>query len=683
MRTLFTAVLAVACSVSCPALPFDIQHHIEPGDGAAVISEKAAKVLPRSNQVTWMRLETTFFIHFGPNTFAGVEWGTGHEQPVIFNPTVLDAKQWVRAIKEAGGTMIILVAKHHEGFCLWPSRYTAHSVAASPWLGGKGDVVRAVAEAARAAGLKLGVYLSPADLYQLRTNPNNPAGYYGNGSATQPSVIPTDPKQFQTRPVARRAHANGPELRYEVDDYNRYFLNQLYELLTDYGPIQEVWFDGANPDRTVQQTYQHTLWYNLIRRLQPGAVIFGKGPDVRWVGNERGIARETEWSVLPLPEPAQTHNWPDRTAADLGSREKLTPGSYLWWYPAEADVPILNGWFWSPAKTARTPAELVDIYFKSVGRNANLLLNLSPDNRGLVPENQLQPLRTMAAFLRETFERNLARGARVRAESHAERHAAGAVVDRRLDTFWEAASGMTNASVTLSLRKPQTFDVVSLQEAVAARGQRIESGVVEARVGVGWKTLANFTTVGHKRLLRFDPVASSEIRIHITGSRLEPNLAEVGLFKQSTMELQGDRVRSVARDWALVAADSQADGNPASHVFDGNPSTLWRSRAGATLPQALTIDMKSPARISGFSYLPRQDGIAEGNILSYKFETSSDAQNWSQAAQGEFGNIRNNPSRQDVKFNTVIARFFRFTAVGEVNGKSQVAAAEITVQPAH
>ena len=219
------------------------------GDSDTVIAEKAAKVLPRPNQTDWMRLERTFFVHFGVNTFNEVEWGTGCEEPASFNPTELDANQWLGAMENFGGKLIVLVCKHHDGFCLWPTGYTPHSVIASPWRGGKGDLVREVADAARARGIKLAVYLSPAGLYQLRTSPKNPAGYYGNGSSNMLSVIPTYPAGFKSNPAKGRAPAPGfTDYAYEVDDYNRYFPNQLYELLTQYGQISEVWFDGANPD---------------------------------------------------------------------------------------------------------------------------------------------------------------------------------------------------------------------------------------------------------------------------------------------------------------------------------------------------------------------------------------------------------------------------------------------------
>lgn len=509
--------------------------HITPNDSEQMILEKASRVLPRRNQTDWMRLERTFFIHFGPNAFRGVEWGTGRESPSIFNPTQLDADQWVRTVKEGGGKMVILVCKHHDGLNLWPTRYSDHSVAFSPWEGGKGNLVRDVAAAARKYNIKLGVYLSPADLYQLRTNPANLNGYYGDESPKLRSVIPTDPAAFKTDPAkGRKPSAGFGAFMYKVDDYNRYFLNELYELLTEYGRIDEVWFDGANPDPSVEETYDYNAWYDMIGRLQPHAIIFGKGPDGRWVGNEGGYGRATEWSVIPLPVPPNQFRWPDMQAGDLGSRSKLTPGSYLWWYPAETNVPILHGWFWAEDKTSRTAEELVDIYYRSVGRNSNWLLNLSPDNRGLIPDLQVANVRLMNQVLSETFEKDLATGGRLTADSSEGAHPPSAALDGNLDTWWEAGRGHSTATVTLKLPRPATFDVVSLQEAVDHRSQRIESFAVDVKDGTEWKQVDEQTTVGHKRLLRLDAaVTTDEVRIRIKGSRMEPTLTEVGLFKQA------------------------------------------------------------------------------------------------------------------------------------------------------
>ena len=545
---------------------------ISSSDSSAAIAEKAAKVLPRPNQTAWMRLERTFFIHFGPNTFRGVEWGTGREDPSIFNPTELDVDQWVRSIKESGGKMVVLVCKHHDGFNLWPTRYSNHSVAASPWRDGKGSVVREVANAARKYGVELGVYLSPADLYQLRTNPTNPNGYYGNESEKLQSTIPTDPASFKTNPSHGREPAPGfQSFTYRVDDYNRYFLNELYELLTEYGPIREVWFDGANPDPSVHEDYDHAAWYDLIRKLQPQAIIFGKGPDARWVGNESGIGRTTEWSVVPLPTSPDTFQWPDMTAQDIGSLSKLTPGSYLWWYPAEVNEPILYGWFWHPKKHVRSAADLIDIYYTSVGRNGNMLLNLSPDTRGLIPDNQLAQLHLMAQVVDETFAKDLAVGGKLTADNANKTNGASLALDGNLDTWWEAAAGQRTATLTLKLPKAVTFDVVSLQEAVDRRGQRIESFIVEVWDGSAWKTMDEQTTVGHKRLLRWSsPVTTDRVRIRITGSRLEPTLAEVGLFKQA--EVVQPPVIS-ERDITGSVTIASSKGLPVVYTLDGTVPT--------------------------------------------------------------------------------------------------------------
>jgi len=528
------------------SIPYATEQVINEGDSDAVIAEKAAKVLPRPNQTAWMRLERTFFLHFGVNTFNEVEWGTGREEPSVFNPTALDANQWLGAVKNFGGNLFVLVAKHHDGFCMWPTRYTPHSVAASPWRGGKGDEVREVANAAKAHGVKLAVYLSPADLYQLKTNPKNPAGYYGNGSSNVLSAIPTDPASFQSNPAKGRAPTPGfKSYTYEVDDYNRYFLNQLYELLTEYGPIHEVWFDGANPDPSVHETYNYAAWYHLIRSLQPDAVIMGKGPDVRWVGNESGVGRTTEWSVVPLPTSPGKFNWPDMTGGDLGNRAKLTPGSHLWWFPAEVNTTILQNsqWFWARNKQPRTVTQLVDIFYTSVGRNGNLILNLSPDQRGLVPDNQLDALNRTAQIINETFASNLAKGGKVTADTSNATNGPALALDGDLDTWWEAAPGKTSGTVTLALPKKATFDVVSLQEAVDHRSQRIESFAIEAWNGSTWVAADkissdDLTTVGHRRLIRLkSPVTTDKVRIRILGSRLEPTLAEMGLFKQSVAML--------------------------------------------------------------------------------------------------------------------------------------------------
>jgi alpha-L-fucosidase len=596
--------LALAGVCFAGTVPYATEHVVNAGDSPAVIAEKAAKVLPRANQTAWMRLERTFFLHFGVNTFNEVEWGSGKEDPKIFNPTQLDASQWLRAVKQLDGKMLVLVAKHHDGFSMWPTRYTAHSSAASPWRGGKGDLVREVSDAAHAAGVKLGIYLSPADLYQLKTNPANPAGYYGNGSPKRKSTIPTDPARFQSDPAQGRAPTPGfPTFSYEVDDYNRYFLNQLYELLTQYGQVDEVWFDGANPDPSVSETYDYGAWYDLIRKLQPKAVIMGKGPDVRWVGTESGYGRTTEWSVVPLPTSPDQFQWPDMHG-DLGNRDQLKPGSHLWWYPAETNVTMLsNGqWFWAHDKRPRPVTQLVDIYYSSVGRNGNLILNLSPDNRGLVPDDQVVALGQMGQIVRDTFAVNLARGAKVAADQAAPRHGAAAVLDGNLDTWWEAAPGRTGGTLTLTLPKRTSFDVVSLQEAVDHRSQRIESFEIETWDGAAWVAPARhpadeMTTVGHRRLIRLrEPVTTDRVRVRITGSRMEPTLAEVGLYKQA-VDLLPPVIAD--RDAGGAVHLSHPGGGTIVYTVDGSAPTAASPVYRAPIPLAGSGIVKAARLLPG------------------------------------------------------------------------------------
>jgi alpha-L-fucosidase len=760
---------ALACALllplplaAAPTIPYAHEHVVGTGDSPAVIAEKAAKVLPRTNQVDWMRLERTFFLHFGVNTFNEVEWGTGREDPAIFNPSALDARQWLSAVKQLDGKMLVLVAKHHDGFAMWPTRYTAHSSAASPWRGGKGDLVREVSDAAKEAGVKFAVYLSPADLYQLKTNPKNPAGYYGNGSPKLRSTIPTDPASFKSDPAKGRAPTKGfKSYRYEVDDYNRYFLNQLYELLTEYGPISEVWFDGANPDPSVSQSYDYNAWYDLIRQLQPGAVIMGKGPDVRWVGSESGYGRTTEWSVVPLPTAPEKFDWPD-WHGDVGTRAQLKPGSHLWWYPAETNVTLLgNGqWFWARTKKPRPVPQLVDIFYSSIGRNGNLILNLSPDNRGLVPDDQMQALAQMSEVVRNTFSRDLAAGARLVADDAAAGHGAQSAADGKLGTWWEAAEGRTDGTLTLTLPKPQTFDVVSLQEAVDLRGQRIERFALESWDGQAWVALPKIasdetTTVGHRRLIRLSqPVTTDRLRVRITEARFAPTLAEIGLYRQSldlmppaiadrdaegrvvishpaggrfvyttdgsaptaqspvysapvalpssgvvkAARLQADgrlgvvSTRNFAglspRGWKVVDVDSEetAGGNNAAALaIDGDSSTYWHTQWSADfkLPHHITVDMGQVHRIAGFVYLPRQDGMLNGTVENYRFETSEDGRTWTvNVDRGTFSNVRNNPDLQEVRFAPAKARYFRFTALDEVWRNGWTSAAELSVIPA-
>ena len=719
------------------------EHYLDESDMGPRMVEKAAKVLPRPKQVDWQRMEDTFFIHFGPNTFTGREWGDGHESPELFNPTAFDAAQWVDVVKRAGGKMLILVAKHHDGFCLYPSRYTKHDVASSPWLGGKGDVVRAVADACAAAGIKLGIYLSPADLYQIESPLSHAdgSGYYGNGSEVRKSTIPTEPASFGSDPSIGRPTPDGrPTFVYEVDDYNRYFLNQLYELLTEYGEIAELWFDGANPKPGTNQTYDYAKWYEMIYALQPDVCLFG-GPDVRWVGNEAGYARESEWSVVPQP-----YSTPE--LADLGSRARLLAGKKLTWFPAEADTKILSGWFWKASHAVKSTGELLDIYHASVGRNANLLLNLSPDTRGLIPDNQIAPLLEAYSVIRQTYAVNLASGGTMTADSSLAGQPASNILDGDLDSWWEPEAGKTSPTLTLALPTAVTFDRVVLQEAIATRGQRIEAFAIDVWTGSAWRELAKATTVGHKRILMVPPTSAERVRIRILQSRLAPSLASFGLHKMATplsAPIIGNRdatgrvsiaapdgktihfttdggtptpaspvytgpialplggtVKAISHDgtsssfaasrlfagiapmgWKVVSASSEeAPAEAAAFAIDDNPATIWHTAwsSGTTPhPHSITIDMGRSHRLRGFTYQPRTDNL-NGVVLTYRFEASANGEDWNEVANGEFGNIRNSPVLQEVTFAAPVdARFFRFTSLSEVNGGAHTSAAELGV----
>lgn len=427
---------------------------------------QSVKVRPTPQQLAWQEMEFIAFVHFGMNTFTDREWGDGKEDPKLFNPTAFDADQWVRVFKAAGMKMVILTAKHHDGFCLWPSKFTEHSVKNSPWRGGKGDVVREVAEACRRGGLKFGVYLSPWDRHEPT---------YGDSPA-----------------------------------YNRHFKNQLTELLTSYGEITEVWFDGACGEgpNGKRQVYDWPAYYAVVRKLQPHALIAISGPDVRWVGNESGVARETEWSVQPR-------------------------GGRLVWYPAECDVSIRPGWFYHPAQDKRVKplGHLLDIYYKSVGRNSVLLLNVPADRRGLIHESDARRLRELRQVLDATFKTDLARGkAAIASSVHDEAHGPAMAVDGDPATWWATDDDAATATLEVDLGAPATFNRSMVQEHIAL-GQRVEEYVIEAWDGKAWRPFAQGTTIGHKKLDRFADVTARRVRLTIRRARANPLIRAFGLFR--------------------------------------------------------------------------------------------------------------------------------------------------------
>jgi alpha-L-fucosidase len=459
-----------------------------PTDGPADIIRKAAHVAPSPRQLRWQELELTAFFHFGINTFTDREWGDGKEDLSLFNPTHPDARQWVRVAKEAGFRQVILTAKHHDGFCLWPSKYTDHTIANTPYKNGQGDIVKEFADACHEYGMGLGLYLSPWD----RNSP-----FYGDSVK-----------------------------------YNDLFLHWLTELLTQYGRVDEVWFDGANGEgpNGKKQVYAFEAWYHLIRRLQPQAVIAVMGPDVRWVGTETGQGRWTEWSVLPVDATQQeniaANSQKDQTFAplgnlmdsDLGSRERLMKAKGLIWYPAETDVSIRPGWFYHAREDSavRSPEALMDLYFSSVGRNSVLLLNIPPNRDGLISDADVRSLRGWKRLMDGTFGVDLTAGAE------------GGIFKPNVEV--KPGKQYPGMEVRLDLKGDKTFDALSLQEDIR-QGQRVELWEFEVEDHGHWVQVASGTTIGYKRLLRFPPVTASRVRLRILSSRLDPVIAKIGLYK--------------------------------------------------------------------------------------------------------------------------------------------------------
>lgn len=456
--------------------------------------------VPSTRQLAWHTKEFYGFLHFTLNTFTNKEWGDGDESPALFNPTALDVHQWVRVAKEAGMTCLILTAKHHDGFCLWPSKYTEHSIAHSPYKEGHGDVVGELAEACREAGLKFGVYLSPWD----------------------------------------RNHAD-----YGRPEYLTYFRNQLRELLSNYGPIAEVWFDGANggtgyyggarEERKIDPATYYD-WENtwaIVRELQPNAVIFSDvGPDIRWVGNESGYAGDPCWATYsPKPKPPALVAAPGLTLYQEAVNGHVDGAQ---WLPAEVDVSIRPGWFYHAKenKKVRSPEDLLHIYYESVGRGASLLLNLPPDDRGLIHEEDVQSLQGLHARLAALFANNLAKDATVTADNvrgNAPEFATAQLVDTDPNTYWATDDGITTATLSVQLHAPATVNHVVLQEHIPL-GQRILKFHVDVQENGIWRTVAEGTSVGWKRILKFDPVTTDSLRIVIDAAKACPTLATLGVY---------------------------------------------------------------------------------------------------------------------------------------------------------
>ena len=605
--------------------------------GSAVLSSAAAPKpygpVPTDRQVKWLRMEWYAFVHFGLNTYTNREWGYGDESPQLFNPSDFDADAIVRTFKEAGMNGMIYTAKHHDGFCTWPTRSTSHNITQSPWKNGKGDVVKEFAEACKQYDLPFGTYLSPWD--------RNCAEYGRAG-------------------------------------YLKVYYKQIEELLTKYGPIFEIWFDGAmggdgyyGGARQARNIGNADNYYNYarvvkqIRRLQPDCIIWGAAGrgDATWAGSEKGFARH-----YPL--------WNTRDNK---------------WICLEADTPINHrGWFWHPGQGGhvKTPEHLMEVYLSSVGRGANLILNLAPNREGRLDPADVASLQAFGKMRRDLLARDYAQGASGKASSvYGKKYGASRLTDGNIESYWCPKEDDKQPSVEISLEAPATFDVVRLREQIRL-GQRVEAFRVEAWVDGAWQTIIEPGQPGEKED-RFDgirggkghtignqvlrwlaaPVTTDKVRLTITRSKAVPCISELSLLSMpgvtqpepvaASEEGVEKALNPVGWSFRGFAADK------APLAFDGKADTLWEIDR---CPSHFVVDMKKEYDISSFAYLPRQDGRTQGMTSRYRVEVSRDGHNWQRVAEGEFGNLRANPIEQHISFDPQKARYLRFFFTAALDG---------------
>lgn len=466
--------------------------------------------VPTRQQIAWQQMETNLFAHFGPNTFSGREWGLGTEPEDLFHPSALDCRQWTSIAKAAGFKGIILTAKHHDGFCLWPNPVSRHTVAQCSWRDGKGDVLKELSDACLADGLAFGVYISPWD----RHDP-----FYGSPA------------------------------------YNEVFVQTLESALGSYGRVFEQWFDGANgegPDGR-KQVYDWPLFNQTVHRLQPDAVIFSDvGPDCRWVGNETGAAGETNWSRLDSEGFEPGAGAPPRDTLNQGQATGAA------WVPAETDVSIRPGWFWRASENDRVKSvtELLRIYYSSVGHNSLLLLNVPPDTTGRIHPADSARLMEFRAALDSIFKDNFTAGSRVKASATRRGFGAKNLLEKDYDRYWSAPDDCLTASLTFTLPEARTFNRVMLQEYVPL-GQRVKSFTIEALTDGTWKEIASETTVGYKRILQTETVTASSVRVNITDAFACPVLNGFGLYLDRLLPPEEGPVAKRGRKGMATKCDSK------------------------------------------------------------------------------------------------------------------------------
>lgn len=619
------SIPVVACCLSCTS--------------GKVLPPEPILPVPEPKQVEWQQMETYAFIHFGLNTFNDREWGYGDTDPKTFNPTNLDCEQWAQTLVKAGMKGVILTAKHHDGFCLWPFEGTDYSVKNSPWKNGQGNVVKELSEACKKYGLKFAVYLSPWDRHQAN---------------------------------------------YGTPEYLPYFYAQLHDLLTNYGPVFEVWFDGANGGdgwyggakdiRTIDRKnyYNYPRIYEMLDSIQPQAIIFSDGgPGCRWVGNEKGFAGATNWSFLRKGEvhPGYDKSYELQYGHPDGNQ----------WVPAECDVSIRPGWFYHPEEDDRvkSPDQLVDLYYRSVGHNATLLLNFPVDRRGLIhPVDSANAVR-FHEMIQQQLKTNLVAGMTPKVSN--ERggdFVASALTDDNFDTYWATEDGVTTADIEFSFDTPTRMNRMMLQEYIPL-GQRVKAFVVEYLDKDTWlpvKLNEETTTIGYKRLLRFETVETKGIRIRITDARGPLCLSSVGVYdagnvsdsfveKVEDIESLPYLLPDVKADEAAKASDKQAQ---TTCFVEGN---------------RLLIELQEERLVSSLHFLPDQGEPNKGLIANYEIRVgvSKDAVN-QLVKSGEFSNIQNNPVMQSVFFTPVKARYIELKATRMIRAGEPMGFAELGVK---
>lgn len=735
---LFTTIVLISCKKKETGLLMDTASTIAVAetDTKDSIVKKAAHVVPTANQYSALQNEFIAFIHFGPNTFTRMEWGNGMEDPKIFNLQNLDTDQWCKSMADAQMKMVIITVKHHDGFVLWQSRYTKHGIMSTPYKNGEGDILRELAESCKKYGLKLGVYLSPADLYQIESK----EGLYGNLSEYTERTIP--------RPVDGRPFDNKTTFTFKVDDYNEYILNQLFELLTEYGPIDEVWFDGAHPKRKGNQQYNYMAWKELIQKLAPKAVIFGR-QDIRWCGNEAGKTRDTEWNIIPYKEdPNKMNRFADLTDASLGQRKDLYDGKYLHYQQAETNTSIRAGWFYRDDvyQKVRSADDVFDIYERSVGGNSTFLLNIPPNREGKFSPEDVSVLKEVGSRIRNTYDFNLFESA----------SGSKSVLDGNTETF-----ELLNESkeIVISLPEAVTINRFVIQEAIATHSERVEKHAVDAWIDGAWKEIANASNIGYKRILRFPEVTSEKFRFRVLESRMIPAISTITAHyyktrppqlsiarnEKGTVSIQpkkqefawhywipdGDNitknlsagyeiryttdgsepnknsklyskpfalehgdVKAVAIDkdmvgsvasstlgikksqWKIHANDSYMDKHPGEQSFDENPSTYWLSKESSKL-HYIALSLGEEQTLTGFLYTPQTEN-SNGMIEEGTISISSNGKNWKKVEDFKFGNLINDPTQRRHDFKKPITtKYIKIESKAIAGGGKVAAIAEL------